>query len=103
MRLAFKLKAPPRMAPVDYPNIRIGALRLFAREHCNGKPTGGWVIASWHHQESITWRWLFTWSPHLGLPRFIASSARYGSAEIRLPIMGCFYVSWQPAMWRQSA
>lgn len=106
MRLRFQLRPSQNAAPYDYPNIRIGALRLFAREHCNGKINGGWAIASWHHQKSITWRWFLYWGPwnrNKECKKIGGWSGPngHGNKWLIIPVIGRFEISWQQSMWRK--
>lgn len=101
MRLKFQLSPPKYCAPCDYPDIRIGALRLFARSHSNGETNGNWVIASWHRAKSITWRWSLHWnkSRKWGARKWVGPNG-HGNASISIPIVGELTLNWQPHMWR---
>lgn len=104
MFFVFKLRAPAGRASVDYPNIRIGALRLFSRVHCNGKATGDWMVAGWHWPSSITWRWSLKWSKSRPIKKlhFHRYNNGGGSAWVRLPLVGQLHLSWQTNMWRKA-
>jgi hypothetical protein len=45
-----------------------GQLSIFEKMHSNGeyyKWYEKFVVAAWHNNESITWRWVISWSMHL--------------------------------------
>lgn len=103
MRLNFQLKPPVFCAKCDYPNIRIGALRIFARTHGNGVCDGGWMLFSWHWQNSITWRSALSWRPGFGLwfTRWAGPNG-YGFTVVKTP-GGIFRYAWQPNMWKSES
>ena len=67
-------------------------------------PSDFYVLASWHHPASITWRWALYWWP----PRrswFGFSHQRHncgGHTSLTLPLAGTLSFAWQQAMWRKA-
>lgn len=85
--------------------MKIGALTLFKRQHCNGVPSKGILLAAWHWKWSLTWRWHLSWSPVVSCsmgPYFARTySYRRGfnfCAILNLPIIGGFKIETQPNM-----
>lgn len=61
------------------------------------------IIASYHHPESITWRWALYWSRDTS-GRAWARIFRheYGYVQFSLPLVGGLRLSWQPHMMRRA-
>lgn len=85
--------------------MKIGALTLLKRVHCNGVPTNGVLIAAWHWPWSITWRWHFSWSPGIAgrAGPYFMRTCRYRPglnfhAGLNLPLIGSFSMQTQPNM-----
>lgn len=85
--------------------MRIGALCLFKRQHCNGKPSNSWIIASWHWKWSLTWRWVITYTKkHSGNVGFYFRRVYKYSKGLNfhcgfnLPIIGSVNIQTQPNM-----
>ena len=79
--------------------------------HGNGRTSKtSAVLASYHHPESITWRWALDWvrpTKLLVLPRVQHwkpnPQATMGSFSILLPLIGAFAFRWQAHMFRKAA
>ena len=105
MKLRFKLTPPKYCAKCDYPDIRIGALKVFGRLHCNSEITGGWSIASWKWDDSITWSWFLHWDKPSRKDRFNKWIGYYKHnngfhSHICIPFIGVFSFSTQRPMWK---
>ena len=78
----------------------IYAVHLFEKTNCRGS----YVVAAYHHPDSITWRWSIWYS----LPRklFVLpklqydSTNGYGYLSLNVPIFGSISLNTQPSMWR---
>jgi hypothetical protein len=80
--------------------MKIGALTILSRMHCNGTPTDGWLLAGWHPRASITWRWGLDWSPYKPYNDsfFFIKTNGGGIAGFRLPYLGNVSFSTQEFM-----
>lgn len=79
---------------------------FFTRMHANGTPIASWVVASYHHPDSITWRWPIRYSRRAGKPGvYFTRVYRYQGfnfhAGINLPLLGSLSVQTQPHMWEK--
>ena len=74
---------------------------------------GWWVIASYHHPDSITWRWSISLNQKwlkLCLPKFgpsysmgtkyLAPNGDFG-AWFTIPLIGTFGISTQQHLWKE--
>lgn len=60
-------------------------------------------IASYHHPESVTWRWALFWNKPKGvMPKMSFKNGRYGYFVLSIPVFGGIAVSWQPHMIRKA-
>lgn len=71
--------------------------------HCNGESSHTSVcLASFHHPDSITWRWALYWNKNLswasGASTWKAPNGN-GSISFRLPWIGGLSLAWQEHMW----
>ena len=84
----------------------MSSLSFFRRQHSNGKPVDSWILASYHHPDSITWRW------HIGYSRVAGKSGVYFQrvyrrqgfnfhAGINVPLLGSLSIQTQPHMWKK--
>lgn len=80
-------------------------LIVLQRMHCNGVPGRTWLIAAWHWKWSLTWRWMFCWSPvvfgRLGWYFFRTYKYLPGlnfHCGLNLPLIGSFSMQTQPNM-----
>ena len=82
-------------------------LSFFTRQHCNGTPIRSWTIAAYHHPDSLTWRWLISYSARKsGRAGVYACSGIRAMgfnfhAGINLPILGSLSIRTQPHMWEK--
>lgn len=82
----------------------IRGFSLFKRGFGPDGPSDFYVLASWHHPASITWRWALYWHPPRRSTRFARMWVRHncgGHATLTMPLIGSLAVSWQDAMWRK--
>ena len=92
----------------------MSAFRFMRREHCNGVPTRGRMLASLHWPWSLTWRWAVYWHPPSPIvvngrryPRsyFLRTHRGRGinfMAGLRVPMLGHFSIHTQPNMRRRA-
>lgn len=85
--------------------MKIKALTLFHRMHCNGTPSKSILLAAWHWKWSLTWRWHLSWSPWLaGQTGFYFMRVYRHQPGINfhcgasLPLLGSFSIQTQPNM-----
>lgn len=74
---------------------------------------GWWVLASYHHPDSITWRWSLSFDgrqkkrcwPKFGPGYFMGKKYRSPNGEfslwIQIPFVGVVSLNTQAHMWRQ--
>ena len=80
---------------------------FFKRQHSNGTPIRSWTIAAYHHPQSITWRWVVSYSTRkAGRTGVYAMRVyRYAGfnfhAGINLPVLGSISIQTQPHMWEK--
>ena len=87
--------------------MKIGALSLFERGSRGGEPDARWILVALHWPWSITWRWLFDWTPWMNVyqskPLTWWTGNGCGAVFVRLPLLGQFSFAWQRNMpWRTS-
>jgi len=87
---------------------KANGLTFFTRMHANGTPIDSWNLASYHHPNSITWRWVICYSRRKAGRTgayFMRVYRRQGfnfHAGINLPIIGSLSVQTQPHMWEKT-
>jgi len=88
--------------------MTLGNLMLFQQSHCNGEPSGSWVLLAWHWKNSITWRWVLSWthwskSCLLGINtmRIHKGQGFNFVVNINFPVIGQWSFTTQPNMWRK--
>ena len=82
-------------------------LSFFDRQHSNGTQISSWILAAYHHPNSITWRWVIWYSARqtgrtgLYFTRVHRSRGFNFDAVINLPLLGSLRMQTQPHMWRK--
>lgn len=82
-------------------------LEFFKRMHSNGTRIDAWVVATYHHPDSITWRWSLTYSKRkngrtgLYFMRVYRGQGFNFHAGINLPAIGSLSMQTQPHMWEK--
>ena len=77
--------------------------------HCNGTPTNAWVLAAYHHPDSITWRWGLSFSIRVdGRAGFYFMRVYRGQgfnfhAGANIPFIGSVSLNTQPHMFPKVA
>ncbi len=85
-------------------DMEIGALTLFKRMHSNGTPGKTILVAAWHWELSLTWRWHMSWHPGLAgrmglyFMRVHRGQGFNFHAGANLPLLGSLSIQTQPNM-----
>ena len=86
----------------------MNGLTLFKRMHSNGTPIDSWVLLSWHHPKSLTWRFGLTYSGvksgRSGVYFFKTHKYAKGlnfHSVINLPLFGSLTLETQPHMFNK--
>lgn len=80
-------------------------LSFFKRMHSNGTPIDSYTIASFHHPQSITWRWGIWYSKRKNgrtgfyFRRVYKDRGFNFHSGLNLPILGSISIQTQPHMW----
>lgn len=79
---------------------------FFQRTHSNGKPTDDFVVVAYHHPDSITWRFVISYSRKsnkffAGFCRVYRGCGFNFHARFMVPLVGSLSIRTQPHMWRK--
>lgn len=83
-------------------------LKFFTRQHRNGTPIRSWTLASYHHPNSLTWRWVISYSARKAGRTGVYAMRVYRNrgfnfhAGINLSILGSLSIQTQPHMWKNN-
>jgi len=78
---------------------------LFKRMNSNGTLINSYNIASYHHEDSITWRWVLSYSLRKAGKTGVYFLRTYRGrgfnfhAGINIPVLGSLSLQTQPHMW----